>query len=73
MTTPIDRPNRDAIIQAMDIFRDSMRPFIVRNMRGVHGNQADDLLKYSMRDSVPRQRSIPAWAGETTASDLGSR
>ena len=52
MTTPIDRPNRDAIIQAMDIFRDAMRPFIVRNMRGVHGNQADDLLKYSMRDSV---------------------
>ena len=52
MTTPIDRPNRDAIIQAVDIFRDAMRPFIVRNLRSVHGKQAEDLLKYSMRGSA---------------------
>ena len=52
MTTPIDRPNRDAIIQAVDVFRDAMRPFIVRNLRSVHGKQAEDLLKYSMRGSA---------------------
>lgn len=52
MTTPIDRPNRDAIIQALDIFRDAMRPFIVRNLRSVHGKQPEDMLKHSLRGSA---------------------
>ena len=37
MTTPITRPNKRAIIDATDIFRDAMRPFIVRNLQSVRG------------------------------------
>ena len=31
-----DRPNRDAMNQAIGIYRDTMRLFITRNLRKVH-------------------------------------
>ena len=36
----MDRPNRDALSDALDIYRDAMRPFIVRYLKRVRG-QAD--------------------------------
>lgn len=52
MTTPIDRPNRAAITHATDIFRDAMRPFIVRNLRSVRGKQVEDLIRNSLRSGA---------------------
>ena len=45
MTARIERPNRDALQQALDIFRDAMRPFIIRTLRSVPGRRVEDLIQ----------------------------
>lgn len=42
-------PNREALRKAHDIYRDAMRPFIIRCLRKVRGEQVEDLI----RDSLP--------------------
>ena len=42
---PIERPNRDALQQALDIFREAMRPFIVRTLKTARGAQVEDLIE----------------------------
>ena len=44
MTSTVDRPNREALNKALDIFRDAMRPFIVRNLKSMPGRQVEDLI-----------------------------
>ena len=44
MATTTKRPNKDALQQALDVFRDAMRPFIVRNLRSVPGQHVEDLV-----------------------------
>ena len=39
-----ERPNRDALNRAIDIYRDAMRPFITRNLRKVRGGSIEDHL-----------------------------
>ena len=39
-----DRPNRDALNRGVDIYRDSMRPFITHNLRKVRGGSVEDHL-----------------------------
>ncbi len=48
LTTTIDRPNREAVIKAIDIYRDAMRPFIVRVLRSVQGQRIEDVIKRSL-------------------------
>ncbi len=54
--TTINRPNKDALNKALDIFRDAMRPFIIRNLSRVPGRRATDLINYSLqsRTNAPR-------------------
>ena len=47
--TTIARPNRAALIEALDIFRDAMRPFLVRHLRRVPGKRLDEAIKQSLR------------------------
>ena len=42
--TTINRPNRNALNEAIDIYRDAMRQFIVRNLRKVRGGKVEDHL-----------------------------
>ncbi len=44
MTATTERPNKNALQQALDVFRDAMRPFIVKNLRSVRGRQVEDLI-----------------------------
>ena len=44
-----DYPNREALRKAHDIYRDAMRPFIVRCLKRVQGEKVEDLI----RDSLP--------------------
>ena len=44
-----DYPNREALRKAHDIYRDVMRPFIVRCLKRVQGEKVEDLI----RDSLP--------------------
>ena len=40
-----NRPNRDALMRAIDIYRDAMRPFIVRQLRRVPGESVEELIE----------------------------
>lgn len=44
------RPNRAALSAALDIYRDAMRPFIVRCLRHVPGEQVEDLIVDALGD-----------------------
>ena len=46
----VSRPNRDALREAVDIYIDAMRPFIVRNLRAVRGAKVEDLVECSLHD-----------------------
>ena len=48
-----ERPYRDALNRAVDIFRDAMRPFIVLHMMEVHGDGVDDAILESLQGSRP--------------------
>lgn len=52
MSTMKDRPNRDALDRAVSIFRDAMRPFIVRNMRLVPGGWVENTIQSSLNDEA---------------------
>lgn len=53
--TTVNRPNKDALIKALDIYRDAMRPFIVRNLRSVPGKSAEDAIRYSLNPNQLNQ------------------
>ena len=55
MTSTVDRPNREALNKALDIFRDAMRPFIVRSLRSVPGQQAEDLILNALNPNQAAQ------------------
>ena len=58
-----DRPNKRALTEALDVFRDAMRPFIVRNLKKVPGAKPTELVQATLK-------------GERLAnflSDIGSR
>ncbi len=48
--TTIQRPNRDALSRAVDVYRDAMRPFIVRCLKQVRGQRVEDLIRSALRD-----------------------
>ena len=52
MSTMKDRPNRDALDRAVSIFRDAMRPFIVRNMGLVPGGWVENTIQSSLNDEA---------------------
>ena len=45
-----NRPNRDALMQAIDIYRDAMRPFIIRQLRRVPGASVEELIGRGLGD-----------------------
>ena len=44
------RPNRDALSEAIDIYRDAMRPFILRRLRQVRGTTIDKAITFALGD-----------------------
>ena len=53
--TKTDRPNRDALSDALDIYRDAMRPFIVRYLKRVRGKGVKDVIGESLHDRQAEQ------------------
>lgn len=49
--TTIERPNRQALIDALDIYRDAMRGFIVRNLKRLPRRKVDDAIKSALHDT----------------------
>ena len=55
MTTAVaagsHRPRRDALSQAVDIYRDAMRPFLVRHLRRAPGRRGvEEAIRYALKD-----------------------
>ena len=48
MKNTINRPNRDALQKALDIYRDAMRPFLIRCLRQVRGMNVEDVISRSL-------------------------
>ena len=48
--TVLDRPNREALSAALDIYRDAMREFIIRCLRRSRGVRVEDLIARSLND-----------------------
>ena len=44
----INRPNRDALQKALDIYRDAMRPFLVRCLKQIRGTNVEDVISRSL-------------------------
>lgn len=44
----INRPNRDALQKVLDIYRDAMRPFLVRCLRQVKGSNVEEVISRSL-------------------------
>ena len=49
--TTIERPNKQALIDALDIYRDEMRGFIVRNLKRLPRRKVDDAIKSALHDT----------------------
>ncbi len=68
--TTVSRPNRDALDEALNIFRDAMRPFIVRHLRRVPGSTVEEAIKRSLPDRkvVNFERNLSSKGGDIAAS-----
>ena len=53
--TTINRPNKDALGRAIDIFRDAMRPFLVHCLRSVPGATLEETVTRSLPPSQANQ------------------
>lgn len=53
--TTVQRPNKDALIKVIDIYRDAMRPFLVHHLRQVPGKRVEDAIRQALRDNQANQ------------------
>ena len=49
--TIIERPNKNAVTDATDIYRDAMRPFTLRNLKRIRGMDARAAIRNALSDS----------------------
>ena len=56
MTTTTPRPNRDALNKAIDVYRDAMRPFIVRTLKAnAKGATVEEAIRQSLNERARDQ------------------
>ena len=53
--TTIARPNKNALIEVIDIYRDAMRPFLVRHLRQTPGKRVEDAIRQALRGNQVNQ------------------
>ena len=53
--TTIPRPNKEALIKVIDIYRDAMRPFLVHHLRQAPGKRVEDAIKQALKDNQANQ------------------
>ena len=68
--TTVSRPNKDALTRALDILRDAMRPFIVRNLRRIPGGRPDDRIRHSLERWTPDDYRTNTARGHVDAESL---
>ena len=50
-----ERPNKKALVDALDIYRDAMRPFIIRCLKRVPGKKVEDHIRAALQDGQHNQ------------------
>lgn len=68
--TTIQRPNREALIRVIDIFRDAMRPFLIHHLRQVPGRGVDDAIRQALRDNQVNQFEDNLRRGRSTEESI---
>ena len=71
MTTTIARPNRDALDKAIGVYRDAVRPFIVRTLKAnVKGATVEEAIRHALKDRSRGQfdASLKANGGNAAAA-----
>ena len=68
--TNIERPNGQALSSALDIYRDEMRTFIVRCLKGVRGRTPEDCIKSALRDDQYNQFQRNRSEGNSVESSI---
>ena len=68
--TTVDRPNKNALNGALDIYRDTMRPFIVRCLRQAPGGRVEETIRRSLADRQAEQfqRNLSQSGGSAEAA-----
>ncbi len=69
MTTTL-RPNRDALSRAIDIYRDAMRPFILRSLKRMPGVSVETAIRQSLPDRQADNFRAALGSGEDLESAL---
>ena len=69
----IERPNRAVLTDALDEFRDAMRPFVVCGMRRVRGKAVEDAIYESLSPNQASQfnRNLQNNGSIESAIDIG--
>ena len=68
--TTIQRPNREALIRVMDIFRDAMRPFLIHHLRRVPGRRVNEAIRQALRDNQVNQFDDNLRKGRSTEESI---
>ena len=66
----VDRPNRRALNQAMDIYRDAMRTFIVRNLKRVQGTDVEGAIRKALHDTQRNNFDVNLNAGRNVEDSI---
>ena len=68
--TTIPRPNKDALIKVVDIYRDAMRPFLIHHLRQVPGRRVEDAIRQALRDNQINQFDQNLRSGRTVTESI---
>ena len=68
--TTTSRPNRDALSKAIDIYRDAMRPFILRSLRRIPGVTVEAAIRQSLPDRQAENFRMAFGSGDDLESAL---
>ena len=53
--TTIQRPNKNALIKVIDIYRDAMRPFLIHHLRQAPGKRVEDAIRQALKGNQVNQ------------------
>ena len=65
-----ERPNKRALVDALDIYRDAMRPFIVRILRRARGRSVEDCIASALRDDHYAQFELSLSEGKSVEDSI---
>ena len=66
----IERPHREALSSVLDVYRDAMRPFIVRRLKRVRGMKVEDAIRNCLHDTQSNRFDESLRAGRSVEDSI---